>query len=371
MKLTVLQEEFAKALNICSRFTSSKLQLPILSNVLLKSSKNNLTLMATNLELSISYSLGAKVEVEGAIAVPGKELTEIFSNIGAGQITLEAETEKLRVKSEGFESEILGINASEFPQVPQSIGLKFLEIPKEKFFEAVRQLVFAISNDETRPQLTGIYFSVKDGFLTMVSTDGFRLSKKKIKIKGETEVENLILPKSIFLELLRFTEEETFFKFSINSREKQAVFSINDAIISSRLIEGNFPDYERIIPSQAKIRILVDKQEFLRRVKLASTFARDSANIVKISINKDFLEIFSESNRLGTQHSNLDAKIEGDLAEEEKTIAFNFRFLEDFLSALESEEIRIEITSPNSPALFVDPNLEDFIHIIMPIKINT
>ncbi|OGM24223.1 DNA polymerase III subunit beta [Candidatus Woesebacteria bacterium RIFCSPHIGHO2_01_FULL_39_17] len=369
MKIQVLQENLAKAISTCSRFASSRVQLPVLANILLKITKSKFSVAATNLEMSISISIGAKIEKEGQITVPARVLNDLISNLSAGTVDLEVEKENLKIKSLSFESSLSGMNASDFPLIPEEVGVDVLKIPSKEILDALICTLFAVSSDETRPVLTGVLMIVKDSNLTMVATDGFRLSQKKISIGKVKEEKKIILPKSSLVELSRLTSDEDI-QFSFKKSEKQVVFGLTDIVLGSRIIEGEFPDFERIIPKETKIKVNLDREEFLRGVKLASVFARDAANVVKLTVVKDFLVVSAEGTQ-GSQKTKVEAKIDenGKTDSEEFVIAFNYRFLEEFLNAIKGDEVQIEFSDPNAPALFLDPKDTNFLHIIMPVRL--
>lgn len=368
MKLEVLQEELAKALSLAIRFTSSRAQLPILSNILLSASKEKLNLSATNLEIAIYKSLGAKVEEEGDITVPARTINDIVGNLNSGVINLSSEEEHLKIASNNFKSTIPGINSSDFPKIPIKRSANVLNLPKEKISQCLAQVLFCASIDETRPVLTGVLLFLKKNKLYFVATDGFRLSQKSILLSSEAEDFTVILPKTILGEVMRISQDEETINFSFDKKENQAVFSLTNLILSSRVIDGEFPNFEKIIPKEAKVKVAVDKEELLQAVKLASIFARDSANIIKMNVKENFLETEAESQTAGVQKNKIEAKIEGGLSNDGFSISFNCRFLEEFLNVAVGESVSIELTDPSSPGVFKDLQDLDFLHLIMPIK---
>ena len=369
MKLQVLQENLAKALTTASRFASTKAQLPVLGNVLLLAQKTKLSISATNLETSISISIGAQVEEEGKITVPARIITDVISNLPSGAIDLLEEKEQLKIKAQNFQSVLSAMNASDFPAIPQSVGKNSLVLEKGSFIQALSQVTFAASIDETRPVLTGILFLFKKKKLILVATDGFRLSQKTIEIKGIDKEFSVILPKTALSELSRLTSEEETIRFSFRKEDNQVVFGINQTILSSRVLEGTFPDFEKIIPKQSNIKIELDREEFLRAVKLSSVFAREAANVVQILVKKGAINLSAESQTAGSQKTSVDAKVEGEIDKDGFKIAFNWRFLEDFLGAVQSDDVRIELSSPNAPGVFVDAKDPAFLHLIMPVRL--
>lgn len=368
MDLEVLQENLNKALSVTSRFVSLRAQLPVLANILLKSDKTKLTLSATNLETSASISLGAKIKEDGELTIPAKNFFEIISNLTQGNIHLVSEKENLKISGSGFSGRISGMNASDFPKVPQTIKKEeSINLSKTEFLNALPQVSFAASSDETRPILTGIYFILSKKSLSLVATDGFRLSRKTISLEGSTKEIKTVIPKNILLEVTRVGEENESVLLDIKEKEKQVVFGFDNLILSSRVLEGEFPDYEKIIPKSSSVKVRVDKEEMLRAVKLASVFARDSANIVKIKIMKDSIKLTAESSQVGSQETTVDAKVEGGSME----ISFNYKFLEDFLRAVTGEEVLMEFNNSSSPGVFLDPKDTNFLHLIMPVKIQS
>lgn len=373
MKLTILQENLVKAVTQASRFASSRSQLPILGNILLTASKTKLNVSSTNLEISVAINVGAKIEEEGELSVPSKIISELVSNLAKGVVRIESDKEQLRISSDGFSSKILGMNSSDFPKIPNTVNKeKSLVISKKQLTEALPKVIFATSTDETRPILTGVLFILQKDGLTLVATDGFRLSKKKINIKSD-RVENIIIPKGVLNELSKISEELDEILLNIEEKDKQVVFGNSDIVLTSRLLEGEYPDFEKIIPKNSSISARLDKEEFLRAVKLASVFARESANIVKLRLFKDSISVAAESGLSGSQETKVDAKIESSFAEasvgSEFVTAFNYKFLEDFLHSVSGEEVLIEFTTPDKAGVFKDTSDFGFLHLIMPVKI--
>ena len=366
MKVSVLQENFSKSLSLASRFVNTRTQLPVLGNILLVAKKTRLLVSSTNLEVSVSCSIGANVEKEGEITVPGRTITDLVTNLPSEKITLEVDKEQLKIHTPSFESTLSGMNASDFPPVPNSVNKDgAINLPKESFLNALSQVIFAASIDETRPILTGVLFVFQKDQLVLVATDGFRLSQKKIQVRLKEKEERLVLPKSVLGELSRIIENEEIL-LSVNKKENQVLFGVEGVVFSSRVLEGEFPDYEKIIPKTGGTKILIDKEEFLRAVKLSSVFAREAANIVKIDLGKDFIDVSAESSTSGSQKTRVDAKVEGEAKLE---IAFNYRFLEEFLHAVKAEEINMELSGPSSPGVFRDPTDAVFLHLIMPVRV--
>lgn len=368
MKLTVLQENLKNAVSLTSHFISLKAQLPILSNILLKTDKSRLVLSATNLETSISTSIGAKIETEGEITINGKVFNDLILNLSSGQIELEVEKESVKIISGKFKSNILGSNSSDFPTLPSAVDKDSFKLNTKEFTNALTKTLFAVSSDETRPILTGVLFVFKDNTLYLVSTDGFRLTEIQLKTKVKIPDLKVIVPKTILNEVSKLTESEEL-EVSFDKDNNQIIFKIEDTILSSRIIEGEFPEYQKIIPTSSICNLTVDKQDLEKAIKLASVFARDSGNIVRFTIKENYLKVKAESSSAGNQEMELEVKTE-DLKQEEIEIMFNFRFLEEFLKIVVSDEVQIQISDNNKASKFLDSKTSNLLHIIMPIKTN-
>ncbi len=373
MKLVVSRKSLVDALSIATRFTTSKAQLPILGNVLLESKSNKLNISATNLEMSISLSIAAKIEKEGSITVPSKIIYEVVSNLNSESVDLSVEKEQLFIKSSGFSSKLLGINTSDFPRVPSSVSASVSEIEPAVLSSVLPKVVYAISSDETRPTLTGVLVLFEENRLSLVATDGFRLSKYTIALKNREKGTKVILPKGILAELGRLIKKEKLL-FEYRKEDKQVVFQIGSVFLSSRVIEGDFPDYEKIIPSASKLRISVDKNDLLQSVKLAGVFARTSSNVVNFTVGEKTLKLVAESSQSGSQESVVDVKVEcddKDLFNEkgEFVIAFNCEFVENYLNSVDGNDLEIGFNDVNSPGVFLDTKDKNLLHLIMPVRL--
>lgn len=369
MKLAVLQDKIAKSISIATRFVSPKAQLPVLGNLHLKTDKTKLIVNATNLEVSVSISVGAQVTEEGEITVPAKNFAEVISNLPKKSVELSLDKEQLKVSSENFSSSFAAMNASDFPKVPGSVPENAILLPKEGFVHGLSKILFSVSTDESRPVLTGVLFIFKPGELTLVSTDGFRLSRKKISLPESKEEFQVIIPRNILTEVLKLSGDAQSISFSHSQSENQVIFSVPDITISSRIVDGTFPPFERIIPSESALHANVDREEFFRSVKLSSVFARDNANVIKLKFNESEIEILSESKTAGSQKSQVPAKLTGKV--EEGAIAFNFRFVEEVLGVLEADDVAMGFTGSDTAGVFLDPKDKDYLHLIMPVKVQS
>jgi len=364
MKLVVLQENLNRALSIASRFIPAHSPLPILEHFLLTTEENRLKISATNSEMGINYYCGAKIKKNGAVAVLARPFNEFVSSLPAGKVNLEVEKENLKVSLDLFEARFSVVPHADFPQVNVSSSSK-INFPLSSFLAALKMVVFAASSDETRPVLEGVRFSVDQKTLLLEATDGYRLSQKEIPLKEELENREFIIPARALREILKLKIEGEKLSLGFSSKDKQVVFLLPEMEVFSRLLEGSFPNVQQVIPQKKETTVLVDKEEFLEAIRVASIFARESANIVRFSFAQQEVTITANSPQIGENKTRLEAKIEG----KEQKIAFNFRFLVDFLQTVESKEIIIELNDSLSPAVFRIPEDKHFLHLIMPVRL--
>lgn len=378
MNISCLQENMARGLATVSRAVAARSTLPILSNILLQTDEGQLRLAATNFELGINCWIGARVEEEGSITVPARLLTDFVNSLPPGQIDMELSerTQTLNLKSARFEANIKGIDASEFPDVPtaESIGgHDNLNLDAATFRRMIDQAVFAAASDESRPILTGVLAQFHQGGLTLAAADGFRLAVTSADVGVDLdETSSVIIPARALAELNRIsTEQEDPIELTVTPTRNQILFHMNNTDLVSQLIEGNFPDYDQIIPKGHATRSLVDTEEFLKAVKVAFLFARDAANIIRLNIvpGSDLtpgqVKVTGTSAELGDNLSEVDAIIEGD----ETEIAFNARYLIDALSVVGTPQTALETSTSSSPGLLRPVDGDDFSCVIMPMHI--
>ncbi len=373
MKVSILQENLSKGLNIVNRFILAKAQLPILNNVLIKTENGQLRLTATNLETGINLWLGAKIEKEGEICVPAKKLSEYISLLPPQKINLEVEKNFLKVISEDYKANFISLSPSEFPLVPTLKKKPEIFLLNKELSLAISQVAFAVAQDESRPALTGILFKLRKNKLILVATDGFRLSLKEIEgLKKEEELnklqEELIIPARALIEVGKVIsegEKEINLGLTITSESNQIIFSTPEIEIISRLIEGKFPDFEKIIPNKNEKKIIIETESLLQAVRAASIFAREAANIIRFEIKESNLEVIASNPQLGENKITLEVKNEGI----EGKIAFNSRYLLDFLNSVKSDLISFEMTTSLNPGIFRPLECKSYLHIIMPIRL--
>lgn len=368
MKIAVLQKEFSKTLNHTTRFVAQRAQLPILSNIKIETNKARLVVSATNLEMSIAASIGAKVEEDGEIAVPARVFSELVSSLSSEKLEISTKGEVVSLSGENFKGTVSGINTADFPEIPSSAKVQST-ISSDSFVSAVTQIIFSVSLELARPALAGVLLIFDENKLSMVSSDGFRLSRKTIQIKNEDKAlhgAKIIVPKAVLSEVVRLVSSEKEIGFSFDEKERQVLFSLPDSgiVIASRLVEGEYPPFEKIIPQNSATTVSVDKKDLFGAVKTASIFARDGANTATLHIEDDALVVSAESARAGKQETSMPAKVTGPGID----MLFNYRYLEEFLSAIKGDSILMKFNSATSAGVFLDASDENYLHLIMPVK---
>lgn len=359
MEIIVLQEELQKVINIASHFISPRPQISILSNILLNAEKGQLRITATNLETGINIKTGADVKKSGKTTVNFRTLFGVISTLSRGRLELIEEDGSLILNSNSSSIKLPTTPHNDFPNIPSELPKNKTTLPLTIFRDVEHQVVFATGNDSTKQEFGGVLFLPKRGYFEIVATDGVRLSKKKV-FESVGIGEKLLIPSMVLSEIPKIFTDKNL-DFSINEQENQVIFGDNKLLLVARLINGEYPDFEKIIPSSWTTKIIVDKEDLLKAIGLASVFAEDYK--IKLSIQKKSIVVSSSNSQLGSQTSTLPAKLEGD----EMVIAFNWRFLKEFLNAANNNEIIIELTNPIAPAVFRDGQDETFLHLIMPI----
>lgn len=367
MEFSCLQENLIKGLSVVSRFVSTKTQLPILLNILLNAQKEGLKLGATNLESGILLKIGAKVEKEGQITIPAKTLTEFIGSLPADKIEFSLEENNLKVTCQKFKAVINGLSATEFPPLSNLNEEENFIFDTGEFSLPIVQTAFAAAQDESRPVLSGIKVFSEEKNLVFVATDGYRLSFKKIPNEKKIASLDIILPARTLTEVVRILteEKEEKIRLGIVKEGGQVVFSLSNSQVFCRLLEGQFPDFGKIIPTTFSTRAILGREELLSAIKTASIFAREAANVIKFQISSNRFQISANAPQVGENISEVEAKIEG----EDGEIAFNSRFLLDFLNIVSQEEVVFEMNGPLSPGVFKVGGDESFLHLIMPVRL--
>lgn len=379
MKFKTEQVELIKALNIGSRSLMSKANLPILSNILIKASTSGVEFLTTNLETACRVVVKASVEASGEITVGGRVLAEFISQLDAGVVSVEKLGEELLIESGGFNVRLSTMPAEEFPAIPKVEGGRKLEIGVGDFTKSINRVSFCAAIDESRPILTGVLCQINKKGLSLVATDGFRLGYSLLPLVGGGTLNTLefIIPARALLEASKIMDEhnkseDTLKTISVIVADNlsQAVFEIGGVEFTSRLIEGAFPNWEKLIPSAFSTVSHINCDELVRVVKIASIFARESGNIVKLSLEGGSggasLVVSSTTAQVGSSNSKIALSMKGRGGE----IAFNYRYLLEALATIDEVEVDFEMNESLNPGKFsCGGDSSSFFHIIMPVRL--
>lgn len=362
MQVSITQENLHKALSNVSRVVGSKTTLPVLGNVLLKTQDNRLKLAATNLEIGVTYWIGAKVEVDGDITIPAKLLSEYIANLPSGNVDIKVEKASAEIKSKSFQSKINGIDADEFPSIPEVDGNVQLEIPTDVFKTSMSQVVGVASSDDSRPVLTGVYLHTNEGKLYAVATDSYRLAEKEVmEFEGECSV---IIPARTISELLRMIDDESAKTVSVAIDENQISFRFGDVELVSRLIDGQFPNYRQLIPEEVPTVATVATKELRNITKITSLFARENAGSVTLNVGGGHISMRSIASQVGENNSEIDAEVVGDDIE----VSLNGRYIQDALSVVNADTIEVGLTGKVNPCMIKPVGDDSYLHIVMPLR---
>ncbi|MBN2016453.1 DNA polymerase III subunit beta [Candidatus Dojkabacteria bacterium] len=376
MRATVTQENFAKALNYVSKAISSNPSIPVLSNVLMEITKDTLILSTTDLEIGISTQIGADTKAPGKITVDAKTLSEFVNSLSSsGKLNVELEGKLLSVHNKMNSAEFNVVDAEEFPPLPETTGKADFKVKACAFAKSLQKVTFSSASDDSRPVLTGVLFEATKKRISMVGVDGFRLSKKVIDIeRKKTDEFKHIVPARALNEVARIAldtcEEDDDLEVFILGDKNQMLFKVKDVEISTRLIEGEFPEYEQIMPKEAKYKFSADKESLAKTVKVVSIFARAAVGnkaIFEFMPEKNALKLSAQVADVGENESIVEVHdVEGDSL---KT-GYNVGFLSEMINAIEGEEVLFETNGVTAPGVFKDSEDKDFLHIIMPMRLD-
>jgi DNA polymerase-3 subunit beta len=373
MKLSCLQENLSRGLSIAGRAVAVRSTLPITQNILLAAEQSRLKLAATNLEIATTCWIGSKVEQDGTTTIPARLLIDFVNSLPNDliEITLPPNSHTIELKSGRFQAHINGIDAEDFPPIPQISDGMTTSIEAAALKEAITQVAFAAATEESRPVLTGINTEFDGTELNLAAADGFRLAVHKMTLASPVnEKTTIIIPARTLNELNRLLgEQEEPVEIVINEQKTQVLFRLKDAELVSQLIQGSFPNYSQVIPQSYTTRAVADVNELLRVTKMSSIFARDASGIVRLVITPGAeltpgkITVSAQAEEIGSNVSEIDALVDG----EEAKIAFNVKYLSDVLSILRQSQVALEVTTPSSPGVIRPMGVDNYVHVIMPM----
>lgn len=367
MKAHFLLDNLLDKLSFLSLAVSGRATLPILSNLFIETKQGKIQISATDLEIGITVLIPASIEEEGQAAIPAKTFSELVANMTDEKISLETKDGGLEIKGKKSRTKFQTSRPEEFPKLYEEKGEKVATLKKETLNSDVKRVVFAASQDASRPVFSGVLVKQEKGGLLMVATDAHRLSLKKevSVISAERRLLEPIIVSARTLRSLINNKDDKDVDVFVSKKNNQIIFTQGDVTLVGRLIEGEFPSYEKIIPSDFSTKTSFAKNEMQTALKICSVFARDSANVIKLAIKKDKVVVSANSPTVGENMVEIGAKLIG----EENEIAFNGRYLLDLLANLDEETMTFEMTGPLNPGVFKTDENKSFLHLIMPIRV--
>jgi DNA polymerase-3 subunit beta len=374
MKFSIPQEEFAQALNLVGRGIASRTTTPVLSGVFMDLEGNKLTLIGNNTEVAIKVVLTVNGGEDGIFVAPAKLLTDFVLNLSHDLLVIETTDTLLKIVAGKTKSDFAGILSDEYPELSFDLQPTHYVVPTKQFVDAIERVSFSASSDEARAILTGISLRVENGQMEMAATDGFRLSVEKFSSEVLDKDFAVVLGAKVLQEVGKVLREYSGenagnIECGLSREGSQLVFKLPDGnLFMTRILEGAFPPYNKIIPKSYATRVIFKSDELLRTARTASLFARSGASILKTVIDPSggVVRLSSATEQVGEFNGELAVKIEGSA----NTIAFNSRYLLEFLGKVKSPEIVFEMNGANQPGVWRLPGLAEYLHVIMPVLVD-
>jgi len=367
MKLTCSQADLTLALSIVNRAVSPNNTLPVLNNILLKAEGRKVFLSATNLEIAMKASFDANVENEGTLTVPAKVLTGYISLLKEENVELKVvDGTTLEIRSKGSDTKMKGISSDEFPLLPKIEKPDTFKLPTKHLKRAIEQVVFAASTNISRPVLTGLFWQITGKTMKLAATDSYRLGEKTIELESDVGLDtSFIVPSRTAQELAKVLSSTDEKEITVSVSKGQILFEVDGIELISRLIEGNFPDYGKILPKESKTTAKLSTDDLVLGLKKVAVIVRDNNNNVKVKVGGGKMVISSEETQVGQGLVELEAETEG----EEIEAALNAQYLLDVLSHLDDKKVHFGLNDGLSPVKVVPEKPSGYLHIVMPLKI--
>jgi DNA polymerase-3 subunit beta len=372
MKIRCKQTELSQVLSMVNRAVSPNNTLPVLNNILLRAEKGELILSATNLEIAIKASIEATVEIEGSVTVPAKAFSSYVSLLRDEEINLQVKKgNTIEVESTGSETKMKGISSEEFPLLPELKDPQVFKLPTEGLKQAIEQVVFAASTNISRPVLTGVFCKISGKTMKLAATDSYRLAEKTMIYEEDLGIEiQFIIPAKTAQELAKAISYAKEDSIEIQVNKGQVVFMIGSVQILSRLIEGNYPNYEQILPKESKTSAVLTREDFTLALKKISVIVRENNNNVKLAVESGKIKLQSDETQVGEGSAEIEAATGGD----DQLAALNAQYLLDVLGHIGTESVYLGLNDGLSPVKVVPADSESengggYLHIIMPLKV--
>ncbi len=374
MWVTCLQENLSKGLAVVRGAVPARATLPVTQNVLLQTDGSRLKLTATNLEIAISTWIGAQVEHEGSLTIPARMLEEFVKSLPSDKVELELLKDRkgIKLKCKNYTATFQGTDAEEFPPIPAVTGGETVSIPADQLRGALQRVVFAAASDDSRPVLTGVKVDLSGSDIALAAADGFRLAVQKGTLREPVKQDiGVIVPSRTMSEVARLLgDQASEVEFSVSGAKSQARFRLDNIEIVTQLVQGTFPDYEKLVPATRATTIKLNLQGFQQATRAAAIFARDGSGIIRLVATpasakgeKGTVKVMARAEEMGDNDTVLEAEVTGDASK----VAFNARFLTDVLNVMQGDDVVLETNTPSSPGVFRAEKHPGYTHVVMPM----
>jgi DNA polymerase-3 subunit beta len=361
MKIKVLKDQLLLGIQTVQNVVSSKATLPILSNILVETKKDLLKLNATDLDIGISCEIPVEIVEEGAITIPAKRFSDIIREMPDGEIIVTVKkNNQIDIEGKNCRFKLTGLPKDEFPKFPEFKDKEVVQMDQLALKEMLRLTSFAVSHEESRYVLNGVLMEIIDGIIRLVATDGRRLAKIEKKINSTKKESSVILPLKAVHEIIRNLKDEGTVSFTMNNN--QVLFEIDGVLIATRVIEGEFPNYNQVIPKPIKSRIRMNTKELLSSIRRANLLATPDFQAIKFEVFNDKMVVSKTTPDVGESREEINIEYEG----QEMVVGFNPQFLIDFLKNINEDHINIELLGMDKPAVI---RMEDYLYLALPMRI--
>ena len=373
MEIVLNKEDFSNGIKIVEKITSQKAIQPILSNILIETvTSDRIKFCATDLNLAINYKTSAEVIGEGAITLSAKKISEIVSKLSSTEVTLKTseETDNIKIKSGKTEFDMIGLSAVEFPKVLDDTDTpetKTIVLNKNEFSKAIKQVIFAVSQQETQAVLTGVCFNIENNILELAATDGNRLTRIQKEINTTVdELINFIVPAKTLAEVQRISSIVEDENITLKIQKNKILFEFENLAFQSRLIDGIYPKYQQLIPNASERKIVIDRAELINSIERVSIMVNDRTNVVRFNFSAGQLEIMADTPEAGRSKDYIDIQYDFD----DMLTAFNYKYVLDGLKNMDSKNVEIEISDVLAASIFKpQDDKNNYICLIMPVKV--
>ncbi len=373
MEIVLNKEDFSNGIKIVEKITSQKAIQPILSNILIEAVSNDrVKFCATDLNLAINYKIPAQIEGSGAITISARKISEIVSKLSSTEVTLKTQedSDNVKIKSGKTEFDLIGLNALEFPKIIDDIDnveSKIITLNKNEFSKAIKQVIFAVSSQETQAVLTGVCFNIENNILELAATDGNRLTRIQKEISTPIdELINFIVPAKTLAEVQRISSIVEDENITLKIQKNKILFEFENLTFQSRLIDGIYPKYQQLIPNSGERKIIIDRAELINSIERVSVMVNDRTNVVKFNFSQGQLEIMADTPEAGRSKDYIDIEYNFD----DMLTAFNYKYVLDGLKNMDSKNVEIEISDVLAASIFKpQDDKNNYICLIMPVKV--